>query len=113
MTMKASLTLSILTAAALAGCANMTPVQQGALVGGVAGGAVGAAVGGPAGGATALEGAGVGAAAGAAVGALAADAIDRTRCRPQDPAYAPPPAYPPIQTAPQKTYKAVHSPTEK
>lgn len=59
----------ILSVGLLAGCANMTPTQEGAVAGGLAGGVIGAAV--SHGSATwkgAAIGAGIGAVAGAALG---------------------------------------------
>lgn len=101
-------TVSILLGAmtiALAGCANMTPVQRGASAGALAGGLIGGVWGHAAHGITAAQGAGLGAVTGGLVGALAADSLKNQPDygRPDEaPRVAPPPA-----PAPPKRYRTV------
>ena len=85
-----SLSMILVLAVVLAGCAGMTGSEKGAVVGGVAGGGAGAIVGGIAvPGFGALPGAAVGAAGGAAIGAaLGAETIPpKPKLEPRDKLY--------------------------
>lgn len=79
--MKSVLSVAVLSLCVVAtGCRSqkvpLTPVQQGAIIGGVGGGTVGAIVGHLPSGGGGLEGAGIGALGGIAAGALIGDALD-------------------------------------